>query len=643
MKIDFKKTTKIFYNFCLNFIKNYYPFIIIVLFFIFKSLIFNTWAGLGFNYPKTRAISALGMILILSLPVFLLKKKNGYFYFIFLSFFTSLIFISQLIYNQYVGGFLSFSALGYSQQLLSVTDITIMLLTKLGWKVLIIFADFIILILLKIFFYKKIKKEIIPYKLKLLIFMMVAALGIFSYLFIFIFREKTFRHVLVPINPVYEIQRSGIVTYFIEDSIRYVLKKKNLTEEEETFIKNWQQQREITESLNYHGIAKDKNIIIIQTESFQNFLIDLKINGQEITPNLNKLSKESLRFSNFYFQVGPGNTSDAEFTTYTSLYPLADLSVNFDYPTNNYPSLAKILNQQNYKTIAMHGNQKHFWNRETMYKNLGIAKFYDLSFYQIKDHIGWGLADEDFFDQSLEYLKQEKQPFLSTLITLSSHTPYDMPNKHRGIILPEDQWDNIIKMYFYVANYTDRAIGKFIEKLKEEGLYDNSIVIIFGDHNFGLENFTNDKFEKLIGADDKDINPYNKLIYQRVPLFISVPGSNLTGITDQPASVTDLAPTLLNLLGKPIPKQMLGNDIFNNQNPLAILRRNSVLEGSFINNKYLFLNADNLNFDDGTCYNWKENKVVENKICQKDYQKAANLLKVNDLLIRGNGFDLLNN
>ena len=113
------------------------------------------------------------------------------------------------------------------------------------------------------------------------------------------------------------------------------------------------------------------NIIGIHAESIQNFVIGLKINGQEVTPNLNKLAKEGLYFNNFYTQVSVGTSSDTEFTLATSLMPSNSGTAFGNYFDKTYIAMPQLLKDKGYYTFAMHGNNADYWNRRVMHKTLG--------------------------------------------------------------------------------------------------------------------------------------------------------------------------------------------------------------------------------------------------------------------------------
>src|SRR5690606_17937437 len=126
------------------------------------------------------------------------------------------------------------------------------------------------------------------------------------------------------------------------------------------------------------------------------------ISGQEITPNFNKLMGESLYFSNFYHQTGQGRTSDADFSSNSSLHPLPTGSVAVRYPHHTFDVLPQILKTQaSYTADAFHAYEGSFWNRNNMYQAMGYDRFYSKKDFQLDEPLGWSLGDKSFFRQSL--------------------------------------------------------------------------------------------------------------------------------------------------------------------------------------------------------------------------------------------------
>ncbi len=347
----------------------------------------------------------------------------------------------------------------------------------------------------------------------------------------------------------------------------------------------------------YFGIASDKNIIIVQLESTENFLVGLTVGGQEITPNLNKLIKESMYFPYFFSQVGQGNTSDAEFICNTSIYPLANGVVSRSYIGIEYPSLPRILKKQGYTSMTFHPNDITFWNRDNLYPCLGFDKVYEKHFYRNEDQVGaWGSSDEIIFKRALPILKQNLDKgtkFYASLITLTNHHSYRIPDRKKKITLPSSLTGTYIGNYLTSVNYQDYALGLFIQDLKEYGLWDNSLLIVYGDH-FGIsknQEVPNQPFFMQILKREHDI--IDRL---NVPLIIRAPGVKPQVINHVGGQV-DLLPTIANLMGISLDNQLVfGQDIISQRKNFLGFRFYNP-EGTFILSNVFHLAGDKQNIN----------------------------------------------
>ena len=446
------------------------------------------------------------------------------------------------------------------------------------------------------------------------------------------------------------VAKMGIINFFIEDTFKYAVAHNLVSQSDINFLNNYAKNRQTAPAKNtagkYFGLEKNKNLIIIQVESLENAVINKTINGQEITPNLNQLTNEGLYFDNYYTQVGPGNTADAEFSTMDSLYPLPDDVVFIDYAKNNYSALPQLLVKNGYKTYSMHGDVPTFWNRSNMYPALGYQKAYSLSDYTVTRPVGEGpsdLGDEDLFSQSLPRLESFKQPFMATLITMSLHTPFILPADLQTLDIPsqtnltQTQWE-----YMQAAHYTDKAIGEFIDGLKKDGLYDNSLILIWGDHG---------SFQNISGAlsqmdsnlnvasvgDGQNINLPQDLLNSQVPMIMLAPGINLNGATNTPGSHIDIYPTVANLLGIPTPKTILGQDLLNTKTPIET--HFEIVSGgidAILTSDLIYQASENGEFKTGSCKSWPSQKLLPIDNCQSLYNQQANNIKASSIIVRGN-------
>jgi lipoteichoic acid synthase len=369
------------------------------------------------------------------------------------------------------------------------------------------------------------------------------------------------------------------------------------------------------------GIAKNKNIILISMESTQSFVIGKTIDGEEITPFINDLIKESFYFDNFYHQTGQGKTSDSEFLLDNSLYPLGRGAVFFTHGTNEYTSTPKIIKENGYYSAVLHANNKSFWNRDIMYTSLGYDRFFELNDYLITEEnsIGWGLKDKEFFEQSIDHLKTLPEPYYAKLITLTNHFPFELGEEDK-YINEFNSNSRTLNRYFPTVRYTDEAIKNFVQQLKDEGMYENSIIIIYGDH-YGISENHNTAMAQFLQKDE--ITPFDSVQLQRVPLIIHVPGSEGKTISTVSGQI-DLKPTILHMLGVDTRNDVhFGTDLFSEGKiPFTVLR-----DGSFITDNYVYTK--------NTCYDKSTGEVVEDNSCEPYLNKAKSELEYSDQIVYG--------
>ncbi|WP_349407807.1 LTA synthase family protein [Pseudalkalibacillus sp. SCS-8] len=371
------------------------------------------------------------------------------------------------------------------------------------------------------------------------------------------------------------------------------------------------------------GAAEGKNVVLISLESIQNFVIDNDVAGHEITPFLNELKKDkdTYYFPNFYHQTGQGKTSDSEFLLANSMYPLPSGAVFFTHSQNEYQAAPKMLKDKGYYSATLHANNKSFWNRDIMYKSLGYDRYYSVTDYEVKDEetIGWGLKDESFFRQSVDHMKQMPEPYYTKFITLTNHFPFSLEQEDEFI--PE--WtsnDGTVNRYFTTVRYTDEAVKMFFESLKNEGMYEDTMFVLYGDH-YGISENHNKAMGEYLG---KEITPFESTQLQRVPMYIHIPGHGKGKVMDTVGGQVDLRPTIMHLLGIETKNTIhFGSDLFSKERQdFAVLR-----DGSFITKDHVYT--------DGTCYEKATGEPVEEEACDAFKEKAKKELDYSDRIIYG--------
>lgn len=380
----------------------------------------------------------------------------------------------------------------------------------------------------------------------------------------------------------------------------------------------------------YFGAAKGKNLIVVQLESFQSFPIHLSIKGQEVTPVLNKLAGEGLYFPHIFQQIGQGNTSDAEFISNTSIYPTGTVAMSMGYGDRELPSLPRLLRQEGYIADTFHVNAVKFWDRIKLYPALGFDHYYDKPFYE-NDHFNdFGPSDEQLYKVGMEKIRdiaKQNKSFYTQFVTVSSHHPFKVPDDRKRMTLPESFNNTQLGDYLTSLNYTDYALGTFIEQLKEEGLWDDTVMVIYGDH-FGLQPQDNDPawVQSQLGI------PYDSRVSRfNVPLIIYVPGEKEGKVVDQVGGQLDILPTVANLLGIKLEEERFvafGQDLLNiDRNVLGM--RYYLPTGSFLNNEVLFVPGKE--FDDGAAISIKTLEPIEDiSPYREDYDYILKLMRLSD-------------
>ena len=344
------------------------------------------------------------------------------------------------------------------------------------------------------------------------------------------------------------------------------------------------------------GLAKDRHLFVIQVESLQEFVVGQEINNQEITPNINKLLGESTEFTNVFQQIGAGNTSDSEWLLHTSLYPKGmEATVNF-LNGKPMPSMVNYLNRADYRSMTFHADEIEYWNRDALYPVLGFQKAFTEDEIPNEDVIGFGPSDSVLFDFVTEQVKEKvkaDERMYANIMTLTSHTPFEMPKKDEFLNLPKKYEDTYVGNYLQSVRYTDEQIGRFVQNLKDLGIYDESVIVVFGDHS-GLHGRPmtpkdNELMGSLLG------HQYSLKDRFTIPFIVTVPGvyKNHTINTNLGGQV-DMMPTLLNLLGIEIETPIMGQNLFHYKNNLLTMRY-YLPGGSFINNENFYI-AENARF-----------------------------------------------
>lgn len=347
-------------------------------------------------------------------------------------------------------------------------------------------------------------------------------------------------------TPTSGIFRATPLGYHFFDIYKTLVLDKDikLSNEEKQEVKNWLDANyENLPDNQYKGELKGKNLFVLQIESLEDFVINKKIDGQEITPTLNSILKNSYYFPNIYEENLTGFSSDADLMVNTGMLPITNTATSFAYPSRTLTTLPSILEKNGYTTVSAHPEVAGSWNwGEVHHSLLKFQNSYTLYDFNEDEIIGLGISDKSYLTQLATKAGDLKQPFYLFTVTLTNHGPFEIDDAHTTIKIPSEIEGTLIGQYFKTVRYTDEAIKMFMDKLKEEGRFDDTVFVIYGDHA-GPNKYYKEQL--------KDVNfdgNYWKLNEKKVPLIIYNP--SIQGKTiETKGGLIDVMPTVSYLLG----------------------------------------------------------------------------------------------
>ena len=617
------------------------------------------------NYFAIKPVLAdLAIILLFGSFTYLFKARKQFTYMFVISVIFNIICIVNSLYYTYFMSFASFSLIAVSLSVIDVGDAVV--------KNVLQIKDFIFLwqLIFLLIYHSHLKKikyieKVEPKENLKKRFFGTIIVGLVIYaLFFMTVTSVEFSRLSKQWNREFLVTKFGVYTYQLNDLFKSLDAKFTTLFGYDNAAKDFREYYEnntITLKKNeYSGIFKDKNLIVIHAESIQDAAIVQSFNGKEVTPNLNKMRKEGIFFSNFYAQASSGTSSDTEFTFSSSLFPVTNGSVAVSYWNRDYETIQKLLRDQGYNTLSFHANTGDFWNRNNLHKSFGYNTFYSKNSFVVNDEdiIGLGLSDKSFFKQSVPILKKEydeKGKFMATLIMLSNHTPFDDVDKYgefpvdiketvtdatgatKEVSYPYME-DTKLGNYFKSVHYADEALGELFDELDKAGLLENTVVVIYGDHDaklpkadysrlYNYDKETND----LIDKDDPNFVQVDYFYYEinrKVPLIIWTKDKKFNKQIDTVMGMVDVMPTLSNMFGLK-PKYSLGNDIMNLSSNLV-----SFPNGNWLTNDIYY----NSQKDEYKVIN--PNAVIDKDTISKNNEITSKKLQIsNDIIL----YDLIKN
>lgn len=571
------------------------------------------------NYFDIRPIIAdAAVVLIIGAFGYFIKPKHQFKYFFTWGIiFTVLCVINSMYYTNYLS-FASFSLLETSLQVVDVGDAVVENVMELKdfsyiWQIFALI--FVNRVLKKRKYYDRVSKIEIG---KVRAFNTIVAGAILLGVFISTLTSVDISRLSKQWNREYIVMKFGAYTYQLNDLFATTKSQLNPLfgyDENAKMFREYYDSKDKTETTNkYTNIFKGKNVLVIHAESIQQFTLDASFNGDPVAPNLKKMASEGLYFSNFYSQESVGTSSDSEFTFNTSLMPASSGTVFVSYWDREYISIPKLLKEDGYYTFSMHANNGTFWNRTNAHKSLGYDDFYYYTKdFKIDETIGLGLSDKSFFRQAvpiISSIKDANERFYGVLIMLTNHTPfsdieehsdYEVTYKYTRINEETGEEETVIAPYlegtklgnyFKSVHYADEALGQFINDLDKEGLLDNTVIIIYGDHDAKLKKSEFVRYYNYVPETDsildEDDPNYQKVDYfsyeinRKVPFIIWTKDGKYQEEITEVMGMYDVLPTLGNMFGFNSP-YALGHDIFSVDENVVIFP-----DGNWLTNKMYY-------------------------------------------------------
>jgi len=613
------KEDHIFRNYC----KNNVLFIAFVITGVLNATILRFFCMHSLeNFLSWKAVLAdTAVVIALGSFCYLSKPKNRFTYLLIMNIILTAICVINSVYYTFYTSFASVSMLSLTQYIGDVGDAVVENVLQLKDMIYVIGPLALIIVHIKLKkknYYKKVdlksdrKKKMIH---------TLAFSGILGILFLVTMSSLDVSRFMKQWNKEYIVMRFGIYVYQVNDVVTSIQPKINsmfgYDQANKDFLDYYKDKEqpipnELTDKF------KGKNIIAIHAESMMTNAMKLSFNGQEVTPNLNKLAKEGMFFSNFYSQVSVGTSSDSELTYNTSLMPTKSGTAFVSYADRTFISVPKLLKEQGYYTFSMHANNADFWNRRNMYNSIGYDYFYSKSDYVVEKEniIGLGLSDKEFFKQSIEKLKtinEEHEHWYGVMIMLSNHTPFS-DVEHYGeynvdvtsTVLKEDGTPETVTYpymegtklgnYFKSLHYADSALGELMLGLDEAGLLENTVIVLYGDHDARLPkkdynllyNYNMETHEIRDEEDElyKEYDYYQYELGRKVPFIIwtkDLAGTYLNTEYTYTMGMYDVQPTLGNMFGFQN-KYALGHDIFSIKDNNIVVFPN----GNWVNNNVYY-------------------------------------------------------
>ena len=423
----------------------------------------------------------------------------------------------------------------------------------------------------------------------------------------------------------------GLPAYHVYDVLEYVALRAGRSRVRATIDLSAVADQLVTRAARgpFRGLAAGANLIVISLESFQQFVIDLQIEGQEVAPRLSALARESLQFTRVIDQTHRGTTADAEWLAFQSLHPLGAGAVATRRPTLELHGLPALLARHGYDTTSAAAEPPSHWNMGSFRRRVGFGRSWFLDSFPPMRWMGAGGADAPFFEELGRRLARLVEPYFLFALTSSSHHPFDLPQSERRLRLGALE-GTALGSYLQAVNYADRALGAFLDALHESGHARRTLLVVYGDHSAALDMAAGELAVALstsphLATADPTFRAW--WTRTRVPLLIRLPAAASAGEFHVPAGLLDLTPTVLGLLGLGTGAgPWLGRDLLSDDPLRQVIAR----DGTLADIAGVALPVP----DRGRCYTWS-GRAIPCERFEPVRRAAAETFRLSDALIDG--------
>lgn len=357
-------------------------------------------------------------------------------------------------------------------------------------------------------------------------------------------------------NSGFDVEISGVYHYVARDFWKTFLESEDNLEDLYIEVENYLNSKPSLGGNNdMTGIFEGKNLILIQMESIDDWVLT-----EEAMPTVYRLMHEGINFTNMYTCLyGSGWTMSTEFAFNSGIYQSTNGIAAYSMSQNAFPySVANVLNAQGYHCMSFHQNTGNFYSRSSIHPALGYERYISTSAivsdeYYEKSDISM-VADDTCWS-----LMTGSTPFLTFINTYGAHVPYSEDDPIVQWALSEYPEYNIkdrnreLNVIYAKARTLDDMFAKLLERLEEDSLIENTVIIAYADHY-------------CYGIDDKELvleltEANGSSILERTPAFIWYKGCESMEV-DKVCQTIDWVPTIANLYGLDVSSYVMGSDIF---------------------------------------------------------------------------------